>query len=99
MPPLLLHLPIDCFVGTLDGEDVDGDEEKGEKKEQEGPEFGVSSALVVKEGKDKDDKEKEGKDEKGDAAGYAMSVEAKAAAEARHTENREGTKIALPLRR
>jgi len=72
--------------GTLEGED-DGEME-GEKKEQESQDLAVVSVPMEEEVKD-GEKDKE---DKGDA-GYTMSVAAKAAAEARHTENREGTKI------
>ena len=83
--------------GTLDGDGEDDGDEEGEKKEQEDQELALPASVsavsvsVAKEGKDKGmDK---GVDKDKDDAAYTMSMAAKAAADARHTETRAGTKI------
>ena len=89
------HRTEGSLEGSLDGDDGD---EQGEKKEQESQELRLTSVPLAKEGKEgkegKEDKEgkgdkdgKGGKDGKGDDA-YTMSLAAKAAADARHTETR-----------
>ena len=89
------HRTEDSLEGSLDGDDGD---EQGEQKEQESLELRLTSVPLAKDGtKDKEGKEgkegnkdkegKGGKDGKGDDA-YTMSLAAKAAADARHTETR-----------
>ena len=81
--------------GTLDGDGEDDGDEEGEKKEQEDQELALPASVsavsvsVAKEGKGID----KGMDKDKDDAAYTMSMAAKAAADARHTETRAGTKI------